>query len=348
MTRHQYELTRAAFRLVRDMLALAPAEVLAVTADSGSDPRVVEATAAAAHALGACPLVLLVAEPRGVGKAADPDLPVEAMGAALSRVQAWVEFNTGWLLYSTPFEVATRSNPELRYLCLVGMDAEMMVRTIGRVDVGRLRVFMERVAEMTRAAREVRITTPAGTDVRFRNDPAHPVSCDTGQADRPGVHTLTGQISWAPLHTSIHGTIVFDGSICPPLDRVVEAPVQLTVEEGRVTAIDGGRDAVTFRAWLGSFDDPNMLRLAHLAYGFNPGARLTGNVLEDERVWGVTEWGLGYLQAADAPPDGIPAASHCDGICLDSSVWLDEVAILREGQVCHPELESLASQLRPG
>lgn len=46
-----------------------------------------------------------------------------------------------------------------------------------------------------------------------------------------------------------------------------------------------------------------------LRYGFNPGAVLTGNIVEDERVWGSTEWGIGYVSPFDAPPHGQDAKS---------------------------------------
>jgi len=82
-----------------------------------------------------------------------------------------------------------------------------------------------------------------------------------------------------------------------------------------------------------------MKRLAHISYGFNPGAKLSGNILEDERVWGCTEWGLGYLSSQNAPPHGIEAPSHTDGICLNSTVWLDDIKLLERGAIVHPELE---------
>ncbi len=345
MRLYEYEVPRAAQILATDVLGLRPGEVVAVTADTESDMQVVEAVAAAAHACGAKPLVITMPSPTGVGKAADAALPVEALGAVLSKVNAWVEFNNEWLLYSTPFEIARANNPRLRYLCLVGMNVDMMVRTVGRVDHHTLREFMNRVTDLTKSARVVHVTTPAGTDVRFENDPTRLYSCDTGAANVPGVHFLSGQISWAPIHDTIEGIIVFDGTISPPINRLVDAPVHLGVRRGRVVEITGGRDAIRYQAWLASFDDPNMFRLAHIAYGFNPGARLTGNVLEDERVWGVTEWGLGYLQPIDAPPDGIQAKSHTDGICLNSSVWLDGIELLHEGRVVHPELLELARKL---
>jgi len=85
-----------------------------------------------------------------------------------------------------------------------------------------------------------------------------------------------------------------------------------------------------------------MFKMAHIAYGFNPGAILTGNVVEDERVWGCTEWGIGYVSPVDAPPAGQDAASHTDGICLNTSVWLDGKQFLEEGHVVDPELKAIS------
>lgn len=148
---------------------------------------------------------------------------------------------------------------------------------------------------------------------------------------------MAGQIGWAPIYGSIDGRIVFDGSLVPPLGLLRE-PVTLVVERGEIIEVRGGKEAREFEAWLESFDDPNMFKIAHICYGFNPGARLTGNIVEDERVWGCTEWGIGSYA-------GRPAASHSDGICLDSSVWLDGEQILDEGRCIHPELAELARRL---
>jgi leucyl aminopeptidase (aminopeptidase T) len=341
----EYELARAARILADDMFALKEGETIIITADTQSDMRVVHATAAAAHTLGAKPMVVTFPSPLGVGKAADPMLPVKSLTAALLEADAWVEFNKKWLLYSTPFEQAMQKNKRLRYMCLVEMTVDMMVRLIGRIDAAALSAFMHRVTEMTQQATSMRITTPAGNDLSFRMLPEERlVSCDDGLCDTSGMHFLGGQISFIPDFDSINGNLVFDGTIAPPCGFLKE-PVVLQVEKGYVTSISGGAQADELRRWLDSFNDPNMYRLAHGCYGFNPGARLCGNVLEDERIWGSTEWGLGYLSAADAPPDGIQAASHCDGICLNSTVWLDGEKILEDGVVVHPELKKLAEPL---
>ena len=346
MSKHfEYELHKAASILVQDMFRLQPGETFVITADTGSDQRVVQAVASAAHAVDAIPMVISLASPLGVGKAADPLLPVEALTAALCAADAWVEFNQQWLLYSTPFERAMAQNKRLRYMCLVEMTVDMMVRLLGRIDAPLLSTFMHKVVDLTQAATDMRITTPAGNDLNFTLLPqVRTVSCDDGLSDTPGMHFLGGQITFVPDFASINGKLVFDGTIAPPCGFLKE-PVVLDVEKGRVVHISGGRQADELRRWLESFDDPNMFRLAHGCYGFNPGARLCGNVLEDERIWGCTEWGLGYLSPVDAPPDGIQAKSHMDGICLNSSVWLDGVQILHEGVVVHPDLKDLADRL---
>lgn len=344
---YEYELSKAAMILARDMLCLKEGETIVITADTQTDMRVVHATAAAAHTLGALPMVISLAAPMGVGKAADPLLPVRTLTAALCEADVWVEFNKQWLLYSTPFEVAMEKNPRLRYMCLVEMTVDMMVRLIGRIDAALLSEFMHKVVAMTQAATQMRITTPAGNDLSYQMLPKErKVTCDDGLANTPGMHFLGGQICFYPDFETINGKLVFDGTIAPPVGFLKE-PIVLEVEKGRVVRINGGRQADELRQWLDSFEDSNMYRLAHGCYGFNPGARLCGNVLEDERIWGCTEWGMGYLSAIDVPPDGIQAKSHMDGICLNSSVYLDDVQVLDQGTVTHPDLVDLAQKLRP-
>ena len=341
---YEYELMKAAHKLAKEMFKLKPGETLVITADTESDPRVVDATAAAAFAVGAKPMVIWTASPLGVGKAADPMLPVEALTAALRVTDAWVEFNNEWLLYSTPYEVAERENKKLRYLNACGMNVDMMTRIIARVDFPTLREYQEKLVSLTKAAKHVRMTTPAGGDVEFDNDPKRPIMCEAGYADTPGSHMQAGQIGWSPVFESIGGIIAFDGSIVPPIGPVKE-PVKLHVKEGRAEKIEGGKDARVFESWLKSFNDPLMLRMAHVCYGCNPGAKLTGDIVEDERVWGATEWGMGYVGPMLTGGEPLPAASHTDGICLNTSVWLDGEQIWDKGKVVHPELAELAKKL---
>lgn len=341
---YEYELGKAADILVNELFKLKKDETFVITADTESDSRVVDATARAAFAAGAKPMVIWTPSPLGVGKAADPMLPQKALTAVLKEADAWAEFNNQWLLYSTPYDIAVQENPQLRHMCLVGMNVDMMIRCIGRVNYPVLKELEEKLAEKTRKAKKVRMTTPAGEDVSFENDPSHPVNCELGYADTPGSHMMSGQVAWTPNLETINGAIVFDGSVVPPLG-LLKQPIHLHIEKGVIVKVEGGSQAADYEAWMKSFNHPRMLRLAHVCYGFNPGAKLTGDILEDERVWGCTEWGVGNIGAILLPPDGIPAPSHSDGICLNTSVWLDRTLIIDKGQIIDPELKLLAQKL---
>jgi len=341
---YEYELAKAANRLVSEMLKLKPGEIVVVTADTESDSRVVDATAAAAFAVGAKPMVIWNASPLGVGKAADLMLPGEALTAALSVADVWVEYNNQWIFYSNAYERIMETNNKIRHCCYVGMNADMMVRVIGRVDLLTLETYQERLLALTKAAKHVKMTTPAGGDVEFENDPDRLYGSDVGYADTPGSHMLGGQIGWAPIEETINGIIAFDGSINPPLGLVKE-PVKLHVKAGKIEEIEGGQDARAYEAWLKSFNHPNMLRIAHVCYGCNPGAKLTGNVVEDERVWGCTEWGVGYAGSILTGGKPIDAPSHSDGICLNTSLWLDDKQIWDKGRAIDLELAIQAKKL---
>jgi len=344
---YEFELGKAAHKIAAELFKLRAGETFVVTADTESDARVVNAVAAAAFTVGAKPMVLWIPTPQGVGKAADPMLPVQALTATLRAADAWVEFNNKYLLYSTPFEVAERDNKKLRYMNLSGMTVDALVRTIGRVDITALKRFQDKLAAMLKAAKQIRLTSPSGEDVQMEFDPQTPIVSDVGFADVPGPHFLAGQLT-SGYSDSVNGTIVFDGSVVPPIG-LVKDPVRLHVAKGMVEKIEGGKDALELETWLKSFNDSGMFRVAHLSFGLNPGANLTGSIVEDERVWGGTEWGLGYV-GPDLTRDGkpIPAASHTDGTCLNTSVWLDGVQIFDKGKVTHRDLADLAKALNKG
>jgi len=217
------------------------------------------------------------------------------------------------------------------------MNPSIMVRCIGRINLTVLDKFMSRIIRLTVEAKQMHITTPAGTDATFTNRPGQTPRYALGYADTPGVHMLGGQIFWGILLETLNGKIVFDGSVNPPIG-LIKDPIELTIVKGDIIKIEGGADAARYETWLRSFNDPNMLKIGHVCYGFNPGARLTGDVVEDERIWGAVEWGIGHMAFR-------PASSHSDGICLNVSVWLDGKQILDRGRSLDPELAEVAKKL---
>ena len=60
---------------------------------------------------------------------------------------------------------------------------------------------------------------------------------------------------------------------------------------------------------------------------------------------GLYRMGPWVSKSIGAPPEGIDAKSHTDGICLNSSVRLDGEMILDKGRVVHPELKAMADEI---
>lgn len=338
------ELMSAAYKLVRDVLKVGKDENVVLTIDTTGDWRVAEAVAEASYIVGGKPLVLWYPSPPAVGKAADPYLPLQPLTECVKNSDVWIEFNKSWLLYSTVYEEAMKLG-RTRYMCLVGMNVDMIVRTIGRVNIPAIYEFQRRLANLTSKGKKVKITSPGGMNVEFENDPARPVLVE-GEVSGPGEYMLFGQVDWAPIEESVNGRIVFDGSIWPPHELgLLKEPIALDVENGRIVKISGGVEARIFERWLENFNDEKMFCVAHLSYGCNPGAKLTGNILEDERVWGVVEWGIGSQSSTFKGKLGL-ASSHTDGICLNPTVIIDGEKIIQDGEYVHPSLRELASKTR--
>ena len=331
---------RAADKLLRSLLKVKKEETVAITCDTESDWEFATEVERVAMGLGSRPILVRNKAPPHVGRAAEPYLPLDSLIGVVANSDVWVELNGKWLLYSAVYEEAMRRR-RTRYICLVGMNRDMAVRCVGNVNVPAILDFQRALQRITSSSRSMHYTTPAGSDVAFENDPKRPVLVE-GDISGPGEYMLLGQVDWAPLEETINGTIVYDGSVNPPDELgLLKEPVKLEVRNGKVTRVHGGSSAKIYEKWLRSFKDENMYIPAHISYGCNPGARLTGNVLEDERIWGVLEWGLGN-QSETFGARSTRAASHSDGITLRPTLEADGQVIIEKGKYVHPELISMA------
>jgi leucyl aminopeptidase (aminopeptidase T) len=329
------ELAKAARTIVEYICNLRKGEEVLIYADTAADLVVAKHIAEAAHAAGGTvSLVLYETRP-------EVDLePPAPLAAAMKEAALIIELAEKYLIHTKAYLEALKT---ARILCLTGMTQEMMKRCIADVDYPEMLAFGDALVGVLRRGNRMEIKTPAGTDLRFELG-GRLVEHNAGRIFKPGEESfLGGQASWYPLERTINGTIVFDGSIWPPEDLgLLKQPVRLEIKGGEIKEIKGGPEAKRFRSWLESFDDPKMFRIAHFSYGFNPGARLSGKILEDERVFGCIEVGIG----SQVPSFEVgPASAHTDGIMLNPTLVLDGEVIEEEGRFIHPELAKRADSL---
>lgn len=148
---------------------------------------------------------------------------------------------------------------------------EILCRLIPSVE-DKLRVA--EAARLIDAAREMRVTSRAGTDLRCALG-QYPVVQEYGFVDEPGRwdHWPSGfALTW-PDEGASNGRIVLDrGDILLPMKLYLGEPIELTVRDGYVIAIDGGYEADLLKEYMESFDDPEGFAMSHIGWGAQPRA----------------------------------------------------------------------------
>lgn len=329
------EAAAACRKLLETVMLVKPGEHVVISADTQSDRRIVDLTAQMAYAAGARPCVVIY--PSTEGACVPPPRPA---AAAIATADVWIEYSVGYALYTDAYKEALRNGA--RYICLTGMDIEMLVRTIGKVDYLKMIELGDYMCELLRGPGEIRMTNASGTDLVFSCTKPRDVIQPGRIADRKGEPTmLGGQNGWMKQEDErVDGILVWDGACWPPSDiGVISTPIRLRIEDGRIVDIAGGKEAQILSRWLASFNDPNMYRLAHVSPGFNPGVtRCTGRIVEDERVFGCVEIGFGRSPMWDAP-------SHTDGVTLAPTLIVNGVVIEQDGVWVEPRMRQLCKEL---
>lgn len=131
-------------------------------------------------------------------------------------------------------------------------------------------------AALLDAARRIRITSPAGTDLAMDKTGRRGLA-NYGAADVPGHLDFwgLGAVQAAQLEGTTEGRLVLDVGDCVfHLARHVEQPVTMEFAAGRLVSIEGGLDAALIRAELDAAGE-NAFLAGHMAWGVDPRARWT-------------------------------------------------------------------------
>ena len=241
---------------------------------------------------------------------------------------------------------ASLRSADVVYLCTSGlfphaarkraMQAGARVLSLGKVSdemLPRLDVDYRELARVTRDVveafshtAEIRITSPAGTNIHMQVKDQPVVSFD-GLAREPGSASVVpaGVVATLPVPGTVEGTVVLDASVATI--GLLSEPVALTVRKGRVTKIEGDEAAEKLQQMLERADD-NARCIAETGLGTNPRATYIGNMVEDERVRGSAHIGLGgNVQLGGT----IESAVHIDATMRRPSVFLDGNSVVRDG-----------------
>ena len=203
----------------------------------------------------------------------------------------------------------------------------------------RLRERVERGAEILAAAKTLRFTNEAGTDVTYQLG-AYPVMTQYGYTDTPGRwdHWPSGFLFTGGADDGVDGTVVIaPGDIIFPFKSYVQTPITLTIEAGKITAIDGGVDADLLREYMASFDDPDAYGISHIGWGMLETAQWS-ILAHDRRGMGMHGRSFyGNVLFSTGPngelggPNHTPC--HIDIPMRNCTLYLDDTPIVVDGDI---------------
>ena len=163
-----------------------------------------------------------------------------------------------------------------------GITEEMMTEGPMNVNYEEMVGQVKEMLELLKGAQTAHIKAASGTDILINVEGRDFVTDVQITPGKMG-NLPAGEIFCAPVEDGANGLIVCDGVIgnVGPIKK----PLAMHVKEGRLTEVESEDTAMAEKVKKLSAADDMAGVIGELGIGINPKARLTGNLLEDEKAY---------------------------------------------------------------
>jgi len=220
----------------------------------------------------------------------------------------------------------------MRHAHMVNIDRRIMLEGM-RADFAEVDRISTQVWQMASRAREIRATTPAGTEIVGRFSPRLKWLKTSGiisphkWGNLPGGETFT-----APER--VDGTFVIDGVVgdylCEKYGDLRDTPLTIQIRENRLREAHSSNKRLEEDFWRYCHTDENSDRVGEFAIGTNVAVRdVIGNILQDEKIPGI-HIAFGNPYGAHTGADWY-SATHIDVVGRKFDVWIDGRQIMHAG-----------------
>ena len=195
------------------------------------------------------------------------------------------------------------------------------------VNYKPLQTQHESIRQKLEKAKEIHITTPAGTDLHYDKSGINAIAAD-GNYTLPGTggNLPAGEVYSPPNGKKVHGKVVIDGSSRTHEHTIlIRKPIELAIEDGEIVDINGGEEAKQLEAtlkWAASVakNPGNVRRICELGIGLNPHASIIGAMIVDDKTLGTAHIGIGSNYWFGG---SIYAIIHLDQVFKNPTIYLD-------------------------
>lgn len=221
---------------------------------------------------------------------------------------------------------------KIRHGHMVNIDKRVMLEGM-RADFDEVDRISTRVWQMASTAREIRATTPAGTNLAGRFSPnlkwmkTSGIISPNKWGNLPGGETFT-------CPERVDGTFVIDGVVgdylCEKYGDLRAQPLTIRIENSRLTAAQSANKQLEDEFWRYCHTDENSDRVGEFAIGTNVAIHdVCGNILQDEKIPGI-HIAFGNPYAAHTGADWY-SATHIDVVGRHFDIWIDDRQIMQRG-----------------
>lgn len=315
-----FRLYAIANRILEESVKLKEGEQVCIVTDTDT-MDIGEVFASSVTAFGAEPILLTI-NPRKTHGVEPPDIVAKAMKAADVILQP--------ITYAITHTNATKYALEAgsRLLVMRGITKELMLYGAVGADYYEIDRVSELVRQKMSEGNNVKLTTPSGTDLTLSMEGREALML-TGLVKGPGTFAAMpdGEAAIAPVEGTTEGTLVIDNT----MDSLglLDKPMTLTIENGQVTRIEGGKSAEQLRNLIEESDE-NATNIAEFAIGTNPNARLIGNMAEDKKAIGSVHIAIGDSHVIGGT---VESNIHLDGLVLSPTVHIDDECVIDNGKL---------------
>lgn len=215
------------------------------------------------------------------------------------------------------------------------------------------RTRVETAVKMLAGAKELRVTSPGGTEVTYRIGNMRTIG-QYGYTDEPGRwDAWSGSFVWTGGdEDGVDGRVVIDAGdlLLDPVMRYVSQPITLEIERGMIISIEGGgAEGAILRSFIAGFNDPRAYAISHIGWGMDANALWNFLAFSPEAAQSVGADGrchYGNVLFSIGPNTELGGTNdtlcHLDIPLKGCSLFLDGEAVVRDGAVIPSALQSAA------
>jgi aminopeptidase len=216
----------------------------------------------------------------------------------------------------------------VRIATFPGITKEVMIRGMNAdyIAISKRTIKLQKILVK---GKSVRVTAQAGTDISFKITGRKVIpSKGLFHAKGESGNLPTGETFLAPVEGTSNGVFVVDGSMAG-LGLIKNANIKIEVKDGYATNISGGILAKKLKNMLDKVGK-EARNIAEFGIGTNDSAKLSGVLLEDEKVMGTIHIALGNNVSMGG---SINVPIHLDGVVKKPTVWMDGKLLMKDGKL---------------